>query len=75
MIWDKISYYDTTGPIIVNATPTPQPYCEGIVVPGLVPFRNQGHVNYIVPYFNKITLESTPQDRPMKFYCKAISIH
>jgi hypothetical protein len=44
IIWDKIRYYDTTGPIKVIAIPNSQPYCEGIVVPEVVQFRNQGQV-------------------------------
>jgi hypothetical protein len=44
MIWDKIGYCDKRGFVKVNATPNSQPYCEGIVVPKVVPFRNQGQV-------------------------------
>jgi hypothetical protein len=40
MIWEKIGYYDITGLVKVNATPNSQPYCEGIEVPEVVPFRN-----------------------------------
>ena len=44
MIWDKIGYYDKTGLVKLNATPNSQPYCEGIVVPEVVQFWNQGQV-------------------------------
>jgi hypothetical protein len=51
MIWCGISYYGKTNRITVNGTPNPQSYCEGIVVPEIVPFLNCHN------YFNKITLD------------------
>jgi hypothetical protein len=50
MIWDKIGYYDKTGLVKLNATPNSQPYCEGIVVPEVLPFRNQGQVTIFQQY-------------------------
>jgi hypothetical protein len=47
MIWDKIDYYDKADLVKVNATPNSKPYCEGIVVPEVAPFRNQGQVTIL----------------------------
>jgi hypothetical protein len=44
MICDKIGCYDKKGLVKVNATPNSHPYCDGIMVPEAVPFRNQGQV-------------------------------
>jgi hypothetical protein len=50
MISDKIVYQDKTGLVKVNATPNSQPYCEGIVVPKVIPFHNQGQVTIFHQY-------------------------
>jgi hypothetical protein len=46
MILDKIGYCDKTGLVKVNGTPNAQPYCEGIVVPKVVPFQNHISTRY-----------------------------
>jgi hypothetical protein len=39
-----ISHYGKTKLLTVNETPNLQPYCEGILVPEVVPFLNQDQV-------------------------------
>jgi hypothetical protein len=44
IIWNKIGHYGNTNLVKANGTPNSQPYCEGIVVHGVVSFLNQGQV-------------------------------